>query len=53
MTPPVNETLSEAICAECGNAFTPVRSTAKFCSAACRVKANRRADAQPDDGGAA
>ena len=28
-------------CAECGERFTPKRSTARFCSARCRVAAHR------------
>jgi hypothetical protein len=30
-----------AKCLECGNEFEAVRATAKYCSASCRVKANR------------
>jgi hypothetical protein len=29
-------------CAECGGGFTPRRTTARFCSAACRLAAHRR-----------
>ena len=32
-----------AVCAECGVTFPAVRSTARYCSTACRVKAHRRA----------
>jgi len=37
-----SETLSETPCAECNKPFTPARATARFCSAACRLKAHRR-----------
>lgn len=39
-----NETLVEKLsvsCAGCGEDFQPKRSTAKFCSSACRLKAHR------------
>jgi hypothetical protein len=32
------------ICVHCGTEFTPLRSTARFCSAACRVAAHRQTD---------
>jgi hypothetical protein len=28
-------------CAECGERFTPIRSTARFCSTRCRMAAHR------------
>lgn len=31
-----------AVCAECGVTFPAVRSTARYCSTACRVRAHRR-----------
>jgi hypothetical protein len=31
-----------AFCAECGVTFPAVRSTARYCSTACRVRAHRR-----------
>lgn len=31
-----------AICQRCGNGFAPKRSTARYCSARCRVSASRR-----------
>jgi hypothetical protein len=34
-------------CAHCGEAFTPKRSTAKFCSAKCRVYASRKSIFDP------
>ena len=43
----LDETLSETTCAECGKPFTPARATARFCSAACRLKAHRRAAESP------
>lgn len=33
--------LSVRPCAQCGSSFTPKRSTARFCSTACRVAAHR------------
>jgi hypothetical protein len=35
---PGNETLK---CLSCGKAFHPKRSTARYCSSACRLKAHR------------
>jgi hypothetical protein len=37
--------LSDRLCAHCGTAFTPQRSTATFCSTKCRVAAHRAAKA--------
>lgn len=34
--------LSAVSCAQCGKSFTAARSTARFCSPACRVKHGRR-----------
>jgi hypothetical protein len=36
-------------CIQCGDHFTPTRSDAKYCSANCRVKAHRAANAQNID----
>jgi hypothetical protein len=38
---PVSVT-SVTSCQECGNEFTPLRKTARFCSDSCRVKFNRK-----------
>jgi len=35
-----------AICQHCGNTFTPQRSTARFCSTACRVATHRAANSK-------
>jgi hypothetical protein len=43
-TPKVEHT--EIPCSHCGNKFLPARSTAKFCSARCRVAANRAKSAK-------
>ena len=37
-------------CANCGRQLTPKRSTARFCSGACRVAALRRKREAPADG---
>jgi len=38
-----NSRASGAVCAECGVTFAAVRSTARYCSTACRVRSHRRA----------
>jgi hypothetical protein len=34
---------NKVTCATCGRRFEPTRSTARYCSASCRVKASRSA----------
>ena len=36
-----NSVTNQTICQECGKVFTAKRSTARFCSAVCRVNFNR------------
>ena len=40
-----------AECVACGQRFTPKRSTAKFCSARCRLTAHRSQNTPQDDVG--
>jgi hypothetical protein len=37
-----NSRARRAVCAECGVTFPAARSTARYCSTACRVRAHRR-----------
>jgi hypothetical protein len=40
-------TVRKCNCRECGNAFEAHRTTARFCSNACRQKGHRNAKRQP------
>lgn len=34
--------MEDKICSQCGEKFTPERTTAQYCSAKCRIKAHRQ-----------